>query len=282
MVSLEVVRAAQGGKMEALEQVVRAIQDKVYGLALRMLWNPEDAREATQEILLRVVTHLGGFKGESAFSTWVYRVAANHLLTAKRSRVESEEYTFERFASELEEGLLEPDWTEEDNTSPERALLLEEIKIGCTLGMLSCLDRAHRLAYILGEILELEGSEGASILQISPAAFRQRLSQARADIIRFTSAHCGLVNPQSACRCRKRVEVSVRSGRVDPRRPNFATDLQRAQRFPQVLAEIRRLEGARRTAALYRSHPDARSPEDFARAIERLLGPSLAGSHPSD
>src|SRR5712692_4860568 len=118
MVSLELVRAAQDGKKEALERLVRAIQDKVYGLALRMLWNPEDAREATQEILLRVVTHLGGFKSESAFSTWVYRVAANYLLTAKRSRVESEDYTFERFASELEEGLLEPDWTEEDNTSP--------------------------------------------------------------------------------------------------------------------------------------------------------------------
>lgn len=54
----------------------------------------------------------------------------------------------------------------------ETALLLEEVKIGCTLGMLTCLDRPHRLAYILGEILEMDGDEAARVLAIRPAAFR--------------------------------------------------------------------------------------------------------------
>jgi len=74
------VKRAQQGDQAALEELIAQIQSKVYGLALRMLWHPEDAQDATQEILLRVVTHLATFRGESSFYTWVYRIAANHLF----------------------------------------------------------------------------------------------------------------------------------------------------------------------------------------------------------
>src|SRR5688572_27185757 len=80
------VERAKAGDREALEAVVAAIQDRVYNLAIRMLWHPADAEDATQEILVRVVTHLGGFRGESAFTTWVYRVAVNYLLTTRKRR----------------------------------------------------------------------------------------------------------------------------------------------------------------------------------------------------
>ena len=66
--SLEVlVERAKAGDGAALEAVVRAIQDRVYNLAIRMLWHPADAEDATQEILIRVITNLGSFRGESAF-----------------------------------------------------------------------------------------------------------------------------------------------------------------------------------------------------------------------
>ena len=63
------VELAQAGNKVALENVIEQIQGRIYGLALRMLWHPEDARDATQEILIRVITHLGGFRRESAFMT---------------------------------------------------------------------------------------------------------------------------------------------------------------------------------------------------------------------
>jgi RNA polymerase sigma factor (sigma-70 family) len=85
----ELVRRAQDGNAPALERVVREIGDNVYGLAVRMLWHPEDAEDATQEILMKVVTHLSTFRGESAFPTWVYRIATNHLLSVRQSRVET-------------------------------------------------------------------------------------------------------------------------------------------------------------------------------------------------
>lgn len=261
-------RRGREGDREALERLLVAIQDRIYGLALRMLWHPEDARDATQEILVRLVTHLSGFRGESAFTTWAYRVAANHLLSFRRSRLEEQRYTFERFGEELDRNLS-------DAAAPpsgvEEALLLEEVKIGCTLAMLTCLDRPHRLAYILGEILEMDGSEAAQVLEIEKAAFRKRLERARADVIAFTRAKCGLVEPERGCRCRRRVAHAARAGRVDPHRLLFAGDEERARGFPSVLAEIRRLDALRRTAALYRSHPEPRAPRDFARDLRKLL-----------
>src|SRR5438270_7249140 len=169
----ETVKRAQRGDVAALNDLVSAIQPKIYGLALRMLWHPEDAKDATQEILLRIVTHLATFRGESSFLTWAYRVGANHLLTWRKSRAEAQSFTFESFGKDLEEGL------QDRSQRPDEMLLFQEIRVGCTLGMLLCLDRAHRIAYILGEILEIDSKEGASILGIKRETFRKRLERAR-------------------------------------------------------------------------------------------------------
>jgi RNA polymerase sigma factor (sigma-70 family) len=157
------VARARDGNRESLERLVEGIQRPVYNLAVRMLWHPEDARDATQEILIRVITHLGSFRGDSRLLTWVFRVAANYLITARQSRVEAQAYTFDRFSSELHDGLAEVG--DEGEWSPDTALLLEEVKVGCMHGLLTCLDRVHRLAYILGEILEYDGVESARILK---------------------------------------------------------------------------------------------------------------------
>jgi len=268
--SLEALAArARNGDRAALEDLVSRIQDRIYNLALRMLWHPEDARDAAQEILIRVITHLGTFRGESAFTTWVYRVAANYLLTARAGRLEAQRLTFEGFGQDLDEGLSDAPLAPEPPV--DEVLLIEEVKIGCTLGMLSCLDRPHRLAYVLGEILEIDGPEAAAILQVDVATFRKRLSRARADIVAFTKAKCGLLDPDRRCRCRRRVRRALDLGRVDPRRLLFASDPVEAGRFPAILAEIRRLDEARRAVALYRSHPDFRAPEALGRTILRLV-----------
>jgi RNA polymerase sigma factor (sigma-70 family) len=268
--SLEhLARRAREGDRDSLERLVAAIQNRIYGLALRMLWHPEDARDATQEILIRIVTRLGTFREDSSFSTWACRVAANSLLTARESRLEQQRYTFARFGRELDEGLSDEPDTRRDTA--ETALLLEEVKIGCTLGMLTCLDRRHRLAYILGEILEMEGEEAARVLGIRPAAFRKRLSRAREAVLAFTHAKCGLVNPERPCRCRRRLSHALRQGRVVPGRLLFASDAERARRFPAVLSEIRRLEEVRRAAALFRSHPLLAAPDGMAAEIRKLV-----------
>jgi RNA polymerase sigma factor (sigma-70 family) len=97
--------AAGDGDTEALEQLVAAVQDDVYRLALRMLWHPEDAKDASQEALVRIVTRVASFRGDAAFGTWAYRVAANHILNWRDSRVERENLTFRQFADQLHDGL---------------------------------------------------------------------------------------------------------------------------------------------------------------------------------
>ena len=263
------VTRAQGGDRGALESVVRAIQRDVYGIALRFLWHPQDAEDAAQEVLIRVVTHLGSFRGESAFRTWVYRISANTLLSLRRGRMERTALSFEEFGHDLQDGLS--DTMLAGVPEAEHALLLEEVKIGCSLGMLLCLERPQRLAYILGEILELEHQVAAAVLDVAPATYRQRLARARGAIATFMQSHCGLVNPEQPCRCRRRVGRAVALGRVDPQRLLHAGSLQRARQFPQILAEIRRLEETRRAAALYRSHPVPGAGPDIVTMLRRLL-----------
>lgn len=258
-----VARRAIDGDRHAVAELVRALQPDVYGLALRMLWHREDAEDATQEILVRVVTRLAQFDFRSALRTWVYRVAANYLLDVKRSCVERKQLGFSGFAADLTEGL-----SSEGPAEGERSVLTEEVRVGCTLGMLQCLDRPHRLAYVLGEILGLPAPEAAAALEIAPARFRKRLQRARASIEDFTRAHCGLVSDKAACRCNRRVPVAIRLGRV---RPNALEHAARSASFEEARAVIARIDAAKRTIELHRTTQPRGSTLDVARLVDAAL-----------
>ena len=120
----DVARRAVDGDRDALDSLVRDLQGDVYGLALRMLWNREDAEDATQEILVRVVTRLAQFDFRSRLKTWVYRVAVNYILDVKKSPVERLHLTFDRFAEDLADGM-----STDGPMDAERSLLVEEVKI---------------------------------------------------------------------------------------------------------------------------------------------------------
>lgn len=263
------VACAQAGDRAALEAIVCAVHKDVHNLSIRFLCCPQDAEDATQEILIRVITGLSSFRGESGFRTWVYRVASNALLTLRKQRLEQQPLDFDLFGEDLTQGLSDKPWVIEDNLSDN--LLLEEVKIGCTLAMLQCLDREHRLAYILGEIMELDHIQAASVLDVTSAAFRKRLSRARTSILAFMKAYCGLVNPDNACRCHRRVATAIALGRVNAAHLRFASSPQAAKQFPQVLAQIRKLEETRRATALYQSHPEARASDTFVIWLRKLL-----------
>ena len=263
------VERAKTGDRDALEAVILGIQDRVYNLALRMLWHPSDAEDATQEILLRIVTHLGTFRGESAFTTWVYRVAANHLLTTRKRRAEREELTFARFGEQLDAGLA-PEAPGTDEVVEQR-FLAEEVKLGCTHGMLLCLDRDHRLAYILGDVFRLKSPEAADIAGVSAATFRKRLSRARTRLHGFMERKCGLVNPDAPCRCALRVDHAVRTGRIDPDHLLFAGHPVRQRADPSTLAAVREMERLHSAADVLRGHPDYAAPEATVTAVRHLI-----------
>jgi RNA polymerase sigma factor (sigma-70 family) len=253
---------ATSGDCDALESLIRAIQDQVFALSLRMLGSREDAQDATQDILVKIVTRLSQFKKESAFSTWVFRVASNHLIDVKRTPLES--LTFSSFGEDLSEQ-IEP--ADIEQRSPEFELLVSEVRIGCTLALLQCLERSYRLAYILGEILELDHTLAAMVAEIEPATFRKRLERAREQLESFTRKFCGVLDAKNSCRCERRVSVAKRMKRI----PNGLGDLDSKQRSsPEVIKYVQGLIAARRTAAQYRAL-DPVSPIDFARKIRDLI-----------
>ena len=259
----ELARRAVNGERDAVGDLVAALQGDVYHLALRMLWHREDAEDATQEILVRIITRLAQFDFRSQLRTWVYRVATNYLLDVKKSPVERMKLTFVEFAEDLAEGL-----SSDGPADSERSVLTEEVKIGCTFGMLQCLDRPHRLAYVLGEILELPAAEAAAALDVEPATFRKRLERARQRIESFARQHCGLVSDAAACQCNRRVPVAMRLGRARPDDPQFAGA---PRSFEEARSFVRRVEGARRALEIHRSSRPKDSAVNFARRVVSAL-----------
>ncbi len=261
----ELVEKARGGDRAALEALVTRLQGRIYNLAVRMLWHPADAEDATQEILVKVVTHLGDFRGQSRLSTWVWRIAANHLLTTRKRRAEQQALTFTEFARDLDQGLS--DTLPSVAAEVDERLLEEEVKIGCMQGMLLCLSREERAAYVLGEIFQVTDREGADIFDISPAAYRKRLSRARTAVRAFMQRKCGLVDPANACRCRRRVRPAIEKGRLDPRRLLFA----QGAGAPAIVRGTAEMEELDRAAALFRSHPSYQAPATTSRLLRELL-----------
>src|SRR2546422_10259246 len=141
------VARARAGERDALEALIERHQPWIYNIALRMLYHPQDAEDATQEILLKVIMRLASFEGRSSVRTWLYRIVVNHVLNAKRGRREPEALTFGCYAHSLD-ATPDLDPPDERTVPVDVRLLVDEARISCTAGMLLCLDREQRLTYI--------------------------------------------------------------------------------------------------------------------------------------
>ena len=260
-------RRALDGDRDALDSLVRSLQDDLYGLALRMLWNREDAEDATQEILVRIVTRLSQFNFDSRVKTWAYRVAVNYILDVRKSAVERLHVSFERFAEDLVSGLQSS-----SAGDAERSLLIDEVKVGCCLAMLQCLDRPHRLAYVLGDIMELSGPEAADVLEINPALFRKRLQLARGQIRAFMRVHCGLVSDAAPCQCNRRVSAAAAQAVDEPQPLHFA---RRSTSFAEARALVRQVDEARWALEVHRSSQPRATSVDFAQQLLTAIDRSV-------
>lgn len=265
-VDRDLVTRAVAGDAAALENVVTSLRDPLYRLALRMVRRPADAEDATQEILIRVITRLGSWRGEAALLTWAYRIGVNYLLSLRRQTPhEAQAVSFEEFRAGLADGLAAADYA-----APDAELLAHEVRLTCTQAMLQCLDRNERVTYVLGHVFELPSAEAAWICDVTPAAYRKRLERARQRIRAFMNSTCGLVNPGAFCRCERRIDRALALGRLDPRRPELACHpVSRPGRdVTEAAAQIGKLHDA---AAVLRAHPDYAADRERTAAILTLL-----------
>jgi RNA polymerase sigma factor (sigma-70 family) len=264
----ELVRRAQAGNRGALEQLIMRHQSWIFNVVLRMLYWPNDAEDVTQEILIKLTTKLSTFEGRSSFRTWLYRIAVNHILNVKRRSFE-DTLNFVEYGRGLD---ATPDMDLPDpHTLPaDMKLIVDEARIGCTSGMLLCLDREQRLIYILGAIFGVSDRVGAELLDISRDAFRQKLSRARRDLHSFMQNQCGLVNTANPCRCAKKAQGFAKAGYLNPVNLQFAREhVTRVREVSGKSADDLDALDAQ-YAEIHRDHP-FQSPPDFVASLRKLF-----------
>ena len=167
-VDRELVEAAQAGDRLALEELVRRTHRSVYTCALRLVGNPDDAADVTQDVYLRVVRKLGGFRHEASFATWLNRVTTNVAMSALKRR--TRRLTVEGGAVPSEARDLAPD-------PAERA---ETIALARRLeGLVARLPETQRQVLVLRDIYGQSTDEVADAMGISPGAVKVRLFRAR-------------------------------------------------------------------------------------------------------
>ncbi|MFZ1083962.1 MAG: RNA polymerase sigma factor [Terracidiphilus sp.] len=265
---------AKAGDRDNLEALLTRHLPWLFNLSLRMLHQRADAEDATQEILLKVIQALPEFRGDARFSTWLYRIAVNHLLNVKKSKwaVADSICSFSIASAGLRQV---PDLDPPDpRTVPVPVeILVEETKNNCIIGTLLCLDGRQRLVYILGEIFQVSDEVGAEIVEVSPVNFRQILSRARRDLYEYLRDNCSLVNPKNNCKCVRKTRAFIQAGFVNPEKLEFTQAHVRrvrevsAQRTPEIFEVY--META---ASVYRNHPFY-EPSEQAEILRRVLPP---------
>jgi RNA polymerase sigma-70 factor (ECF subfamily) len=174
----ELLARARAGDAAAFETLMKRYEDKVYSLAYRMMGDKDEAFDVLQEATISAYQHLGAFKGDSAFSTWLYRITVNAALMRKRSMkhaaVSSEDD--DKLAQYIDHprGERPVDWASDPVLNMENTELkhvLEET--------LTKLPDKYRSAVVLKDIEERPLEEVARILNISVPATKSRLHRAR-------------------------------------------------------------------------------------------------------
>lgn len=212
------VDKATAGDKKALETLITGVQDMVFNLSLRMLGTFADAEDAAQDILLKMITHLSSFRGDSSFTTWVFTIAANHLKDYKKHMFAHYPLSFEYYKDDIENAQIQdvPDLTQ----NVEKDILAEELKMSCTNVMLQCLDVESRCIFILGTMFKIDSRIAGDILGMSPEAYRQRLSRIRRKMADFLGQYCGEYG-SGRCKCKERVNYAIQSHRLDPKRLDY-------------------------------------------------------------
>ena len=214
------VDKATAGDKKALETLVAGVQDLVFNLSLRMLGTFADAEDATQDILLKMITHLSSFRGDSSFTTWVFSIAANHLKNYKKHMFAHYPLSFEFYGDDIENGKIQdvPDLTQ----NVEKDILEEELKMSCTNVMLQCLDVESRCIFILGTMFKIDSRIAGDILGMSPETYRKRLSRIRKKMADFLGQYCGEYG-RGECKCRERINYAIQNHRINPLQLDFMT-----------------------------------------------------------
>ncbi len=176
---LPLVHRAKKGDFEAFESLVTRHERRIYGLALRIVRQVQDAEEVVQQTFLSVIEKLGGFREEARFLTWLMRIATNHALALLRKRSLRRMVSLDEDRSEDRfDDLPHPEFIAQWRETPEQIATRHETRELLNRA-LDELDEKYRLVFLLRDVEGLSTSETAETLGLSLSNVKVRLLRAR-------------------------------------------------------------------------------------------------------
>jgi RNA polymerase sigma-70 factor (ECF subfamily) len=170
----ELVNKSKNGDMDAFSELISSYEKKIYNIALRMIGNREDAYDMAQEVCIKIYKNINSFKGDSSFSTWVYRITSNVCIDEIRKKKYAMPLTMVNdSAKEFEIPI------ESHNSLPEDIIERKE-KIKDIKKCIIELPPEYRIMIILRDIRGHSYEEISNILNLNMGTVKSRLSRARA------------------------------------------------------------------------------------------------------
>ena len=205
------------GDSDALEALVLRHQSWIYNIAFSMMNDIHDAEDATQEVLIKVITKLSTYDpGKASFRTWLYRIVVNHIINMRENRKEKTMSELMKSRGIDEYAARIPDTRK--SIHPEGALL-EETKISCVQCILLGLERRERIVFILGAVFDVTDRVGSEICDISRDNFRAILSRSRRKVYKFFQKRCSLIHKDNPCKCAEKTRPMIKLDLIDPTHP---------------------------------------------------------------
>jgi RNA polymerase sigma factor (sigma-70 family) len=197
--------------MENIDDLISKYSKNVYNLAFRVTGNKEDAEDIVQETFFQVYKGMNDFRRESSVYTWIYRIALNNCLKAKKvidkAYVESLDEKIEIFKDDI------PNVVQEWYHEPEKAALindlLAEIRHGCMHFLSFRLTENQRIVYIMRNILGFSYKDISETMEISENVIKARLNRARQNLIEFFGNRCQWLTENNTCTCKSRIGFAL-------------------------------------------------------------------------
>jgi RNA polymerase sigma factor (sigma-70 family) len=254
----QLIDASLHGDRSAFGALLEHHLPRLFTLLLRLTGDRQAAEDLTQEAALRAFERLPSFQGTARFSTWLYRVAVNLGL---RHLEREAPLSFERWPP-IPDG---PDEPAASGLGPEERHLIGQVREGCLTGLVRCLPREQRLAFVLEVLLGLPLVEVAAILDCSVGAAKTRVSRARAALADFVERRCQWIDARNRCRCQRFVRYALDRGLITAPPGSFTAP---ALDLEAVEEDVDRL---RRVVNLYAGLPPPGGPPTLVERVRQGL-----------
>jgi len=221
-----IVAELKAGSEEAYVWLIGEFQQPIYSLVYRLVSDPADAADTTQEVFLKVFRGVKHFHGESSLKTWIYRIALHEASNRRRwwFRHKSRETPLEPVHANTGEnfGLAAQDWLADKGESPFQHVAQEEVRARVE-AELRAVSEPYRTTVVLRDLEEMSYEEIAEIMQVSLGTVKSRLTRGRQALrqrlktyIREVGAELGLADPETEGTPRCQISAEERECEVAP------------------------------------------------------------------